>query len=99
MNRNILFRKTLVFIVVVLFFCVSVAPCINAIFYNSGNEKKYYEQIICNIDFKTSNYASVKIFPIGDNHFRPREIVLSVEEVRDIQDCFYNLITSDPFGV
>jgi len=91
MNRNNVFRETLVFFVVVLFFCVSISPCINAVV---DDDKDFGEEFVVD-----SEFAMVRVFPLGVNRFRAKEIVLSVEEVRGFQDCFYNLINSDPFSV
>jgi len=40
MNRKNFFKKTLIFTIISLFFCIEIIPCINAVNHNSVNERQ-----------------------------------------------------------
>ena len=76
MNRNNVFRETLVFFVVVLFFCVSIIPCINAI--NYGNEKN-------------NDVASLTFYTFDTSGRKQKTVELSTDSAIEIKDMFEEL--------
>jgi hypothetical protein len=107
MNRNNFFKKTLVFAIIALFFCISIIPSINAINYNHGNEKKYDEQIndinINSLNSETGDDVAFLTFYTFDKSGRKQNTVeLSTDSTIEIKDMFEELkhkIVYDPKSI
>ena len=96
MNGNNFFKKTLVFAIVALFFCVSIIPSINAINYNHGNEKKYDERIndIFSSPLNTAinnDVASLTFYTFDKTGRKQNTVELSTASAIEIKDMFEEL--------
>jgi hypothetical protein len=96
MNRNNLFRKALVFIIITLFFCVSFTPCINAIIDNNQNDKKYSKQTndinVNPLDSVTyDDVASLTFFTFDKSGRKQNKIDLPSDFAMEIKNVFEEL--------
>jgi len=108
MNRNIFFKKTLVFVIITLFFCVSITPCINAFIYNNKNGKNNIIEETNDVNLNTLNslegydVASLTFYTFDKTGRKQNNIELSSDAAMEIKNVFDELeykIMYDPKSV
>jgi len=93
MSRNNFFKKTLVFTIITLFFCVSITPCISAVTNNIYERRKICEQtsdIVLN-SLISDDTASLTFYTFDKTGRKQNNIDLPSDVAVEIKDLFDEL--------